>query len=543
MSKRKLSILLVLTLVLTALLPSAAWAADNGWEYKELSDGTLEITGYTGPDSDLVIPQMIGPKPVTSIGYFAFYNSQTLTSVTIHDNVTSIGDNAFGGCNNLTTVSIGSGVTSICSTAFGCNFSLTEINVASGNKTYCSVNGILFSTDKKTLVAYPGGRFDAYSIPDYVASIGDNAFGDCYLSSVTIPAGVTSIGYSAFAGCNMLTGFSVASGNKSFCSVNGVLFNKNKTTLIAYPGGKEGPYTIPNSVTRIGDDAFEYCLDLTGIVIPSSVTSIGSFAFRCCEQLTTLTIPNSVTRIGNGAFNACYGLTSVTIPGSVTEFGDSLFTACIGLTSVTIANGVSRIGSDAFAYCDNLKAVTIPASVTSIDYCAFDCCDKLTDVYYTGTAAQWANLKNNIDSYNDALISAKIHYIPRITSHPQNATVAVGGKATFKVTAVNASTYQWQASTDGGKTWTNSGANGNKTATLSFTATAAHNNYQFRCVVTGGGKSATSKAAKLTVSSSAGPTITTQPANASVAAGATASFKVVATGAESYTWHASTTGG
>ena len=127
-------------------------------------------------------------------------------------------------------------------------------------------------------------------------------------------------------------------------------------------------------------------------------------------------------------------------------------------------------------------------------------------------------------------------------THPADVTAAAGGTAAFKVTATGASAYQWQVSTDGGMTWVNSGANGNKTATLSFTATSAHNGYLVRCMVTGNGKSLTTGAAKLTVTSG-GPVITTQPMNVTAAAGAAATFKVVASGAASYQWQASTNGG
>ncbi len=130
-----------------------------------------------------------------------------------------------------------------------------------------------------------------------------------------------------------------------------------------------------------------------------------------------------------------------------------------------------------------------------------------------------------------------------ITAQPANMTAAAGTTATFKVTATGATSYQWQASTDGGATWVNSGANGNKTATLSFTAAAAHTGYQFRCVVkSSSGQSVTSTPATLTIGS-VGVTITAQPANVTVTAGSTATFKVTASGATSYQWQVSTDGG
>ena len=261
--------------------------------------------------------------------------------------VTSIGKYAFRGCSSLTSMTIPNSVTNIEYSAFYDCSSLTSV-----------------------------------TIPNSVTSIGYEAFYSCSsLTSVTIPNSVTSIEYWAFAGCSKLSSINVDTNNPNYCSMDGVLFDKDKTTLIQYPiGNTRSEYIIPNSVTIIGEYAFDGCSSLTSITIPNSVTSIGEYAFQGCSSLTSVTIPNSVTRIRTFVFSNCRSLTSVTIPNSVTIIGSSAFYNCSSLTSVTIPNSVTSIGKCAFYYCSSLTSVTIPNSVTSIGVSAFYNCSSLTSV-------------------------------------------------------------------------------------------------------------------------------------------------------------------
>ena len=392
--------------------PKAEAAIYDIYTYEVGTDGKITITDCDeSAKGAITIPSEIDGKPVTSIGGDAFRDCTGLTSITIPNSVTSIGTWAFVYCTGLTSITLGNSVTSI------------------GGYAFCGCAGLTSIT-----------------IPNSVTSIGSGAFGGCNsLTSITIPNSVTSIGDGAFTGCSGLTSINVASDNNYYSDNNGVLFNKKKTELIRYPERKsQTSYTIPNSVTSIGNYAFSVCTGLTSITIPNSVTSIGSGAFSGCTGLTSITIPNSVTSIGVWVFYGCSGLTSITIPNSVTSIGDGAFTGCSGLTSInvasdnnyyssnngilfnkkktelirfpsrksqtsyTIPNSVTSIGLGAFDSCTGLTSITIPNSVTSIGYEAFERCTGLKDVYYTGSKDEWEAI--SIGEYNDCLLNATIHY-------------------------------------------------------------------------------------------------------------------------------------
>ena len=374
---------LLLLSLLMSIMSVSAFAKDakiDGIKYR-LNDETSEAAviqyNYSG---DIIIPETVDydgkTYSVTSIGEEAFYycsgltsvtigNSvinigerafygSGLTSVTIGNSVTSIGSGAFRFCSGLTSVTIPNSVTSIGDYAFyGCS-ALESIIVEEGNTIYDSrenCNAII-ETATNTLIA----GFKNTVIPYSVTSIGDWAFSGCSsLTSVTIPNSVTSIGEGAFSYCYGLESIIVEEGN-TICdsreNCNAII--ETATNTLIY-GCKNT--VIPNSVTSIGDGAFNYCTGLTSITIPNSVTSIGEAAFDYCTGLTSVTIGNSVTSIGDGAFFGCTGLISITIPNSVTSIGDDAFGYCPGLTSITSPNSVTSIGDGAFRLCSGLTSV------------------------------------------------------------------------------------------------------------------------------------------------------------------------------------------
>jgi len=246
------------------------------------------------------------PNSVTSIGSYAFTNCTSLTSVAIPNGVTSIGSYAFNSCTSLDSITIPNSVTSISQTAFSGCTNLTAITVDSGNTAYSSQDGVLYNKNKTILVLYPPGKTGDFTIPANVTSIGDGAFSGCIgLASVTIGNNVTTIG-SNFTSCTSLIAITVDTGNTAYSSQDGVLYNKAKTILYAYPVGKTGDFIIPDGVTSIWVGAFIGCTGFTGVTIPASVTSIESYAFYSCTSLTSVMFEGTINET-NFASSAFFG--------------------------------------------------------------------------------------------------------------------------------------------------------------------------------------------------------------------------------------------
>ena len=395
------------------------------------------------------------PSSVTSIGKSAFQGCTSLATVSFAETpmLESIGDQAFVRT-RLTSITIPANVTEIGTLVFDQCASLQSIDVNINNIKYTSDGGVLFNKEKSTLICYPPAKTGTkYAIPDTVTSIGnhafyqcknltkveisstvtsigssvfyectnlatvsfaetpmlesigDQAFGKTSLTSITIPASVAEIGNAVFSNCASLTSIQVNDANTAFESVDGVLFNKDKSKLICYPPAKTGTvYTIPNTVTLIGERAFQSCSNLTKIEIPSTVKSIGARAFQECKNLTSVEIPENVSEIKIYTFYLCTSLAAVKISSSVTSIASSAFQECKNLTSVKIPSSVTEIANNAFKGCSNLASVISLAAVPpTLNATAFDGCVALAlikvpadsvDAYNTATG--WSTHANKI---------------------------------------------------------------------------------------------------------------------------------------------------
>ena len=280
---------------LTVLIPPPP--STNQFTYIT-NNGTITITGFTGPGGDVTIPDTINGLPVTSIGTNAFYGCYSLISITIGTNVTSIKDGAFSECINLLGLYFQGNAPSLGSYVFN-------------GDAYATVYYLAWTTGWSSTF---GGLPTVMLFPPYTCSV--------------VNGTITITGYTGSGGAVTIP---------SSIPVAGV--------------------SLP--VTSIGDFAFEDGTTLTSVSIPNSVTNIGYEAFLDCYGLTSVPIPNSVITIGYGAFANCYSLTNGIIPNSVTSIGSFAFQECISLTSVTIPNSVTSIGEWAFVWCTSLAAITV----------------------------------------------------------------------------------------------------------------------------------------------------------------------------------------
>ena len=361
----------------------AAWAFSGCTELTSvtLSEGTTSIgTGAFG--GCVKLSSFTAPNSVTSVNSQAFSGCTGLTSVSLPSvevigptafgrcaitsvslpSIVTIGNNAFASCTELTTLALPSSVATIGTSVFSGCTKLASITVDSSNVNFISKDGILFTNDETTLIAYPPGKAGAYTIPNSVTLV-DYVLNNCI--------GLTSI--------------TVAADHPKYYSEDGVLFSKDKAKLIVYPGGKTGAYTVPGFASSIEENAFSGSKWLTSLntssvtsiearalngsgltsIIMPSVTIIGNYALSGCVELTSITMP-SVISILDYAFQGCTGLTTFTIPSSMTGWGIGIFLGCTGIVSVSVdESNMTYASIDGVVFSKNLKKLVLyPAGRT-----------------------------------------------------------------------------------------------------------------------------------------------------------------------------------
>jgi fibronectin type 3 domain-containing protein len=354
------------------------------------------------------------PDGVETLGFRTFYNCKSLTKITIPDSVIKIDGKAFENCKGLTSLKIPATVTQIDDGAFIWCAAMKSITLppsitklGEGMFKNCSVLSNINIPESVTEIgpsAFEGClALNNVVLPNSVESLGDFAFVDCSsLSNITLSANLKSIGQSAFSACTSLktltipanvenigenvlrdstiaTAFSVSADNPYYSSSNGMLFNKDKTTLIACPPGKTVA-TIPEVTKVIAESAFYDCKKISVLNIPNSVEEIGTNAFFGCTKVSTLNLGTGLKKIGDNAFSGLSNITALTLPQSLSEIGDSAFYDCDGLKEIKFRAGSQYIGPSAFADCGSLTYVYISSTVNEIGDYAFATCPKLTKI-------------------------------------------------------------------------------------------------------------------------------------------------------------------
>lgn len=462
----------------------------------------VKIVFYTGTAGTYSGLSLV--YPANELPMYSFYNANTntfktsLTSVTLPTSITSIGYLAFYYCWNLTgTFTIPASVKKIGDYAlYGC-YGITSYSVATTNTRYSSYDGMLMSKAQDSLFICPTTKSGALTIPSTVSWIGYSALEGCSLLTGTLnlpvnlrkiedyafyycsgltgdlsfPATLNKLGSYSFYGCSgfngtvsiqknltlvgaypfllcdKLTGFNVNMNNTVMSSANGVLFSKNADTLIVYPAGKTGTYTIPSTVRVLKDYSFYNCQSLTGNMdIPYNVDSVGNYAFFGCRQLGSFTvqaanarytaqngvlyskdmkrlivcpvstsgsfvIPESVQRIEASAFAYCSAITgTVMIPENIRFIGDYAFYGCEQIAGFEVSAANNRYSAnDRILYSKAQDSLficpysysgkfTVPSTVKYIGYSAFDGCSNLTEMTLPSSV-------NYIDNYAFELCS------------------------------------------------------------------------------------------------------------------------------------------
>ena len=406
--------------------------SDGGDEtdiYWELSDdGVLTIngTGKIAPkafNNDLRIKEVIIGDGITNVSSNCFTNCSNITKVTLGKDIEIVDISAFEWCSSLTDINLPNGLTTINLRAFAyCpieSINLPESLTTLGSQAFLCCYALTSINLPKNITTIENQTFSScfaltsVSIPDSITSLGYSAFYGCpNLKQVYIGAGVTSLQYDTFASCTSLSDITISEKNSTYSSVDGIVYNKEKTEIILVPEGINKEITIPATVTEISYSAFSYTGDIPAIHIADGnptyksvngivYTSDGKTLVICpTGKQGKITVADGTVTIGNHAFNKCSSITEISLPESIETIDHYAFSYCGNLVYINLSAELKNIGNCAFESCKNLTSIYIPDSVTALGVYVFSGCTKLTQIYI---GAGINNIDKSIFNYCDAM--------------------------------------------------------------------------------------------------------------------------------------------
>ena len=378
-----------------------------------LPDSIESIGDYAFRNDDAITEVTFG-NGIKTIGSSAFYDCDSITDIRIPSSLTYLGNSSFANCDSLKNIEINGNGATIGNYAFEYGYNVESIVIGDGVKNINygtfydnrSLKSLTISDSVETIgdyAFYNCRAFEELALSEDLKTIGNWAFQNCIgLKNISIGKNLSSISSTAFYGDTALENIEVSEDNATYSDYDGALLNKEQTSILLYPKSKAGDYTIPDTVTSIGDRAFENSVGLTGINTGNGVKNIGVCAFNGCTALKNAVIGDSVETIAESAFNYCTSLKSVKLPDSVESIGDYAFRNDDAITEVTFGNGIKTIGNSAFYDCDSITAVRIPSSLTYLGNSSFANCDSLKNIEINGNGATIGNYAfeycNNVES-------------------------------------------------------------------------------------------------------------------------------------------------
>ncbi len=434
------------------------------------------------------------PETVKVIEPYAFFNNHALNQITLYDGLEEIGESAFYGCNSLTSVGLPYTLKKLGRSAFEMCRQLNNSVWIPENITEIPENAFRYCYDLQNVYMHSVKKIGAHAfenchmlnnaeLPDTLTEIGSYAFAQCSRlgnmnGTLTLPDRLVTIGDSAFEGC---TGFNqlylpeglkkigkrafaynsttfdilipasvteigtmafvsehtgeihVSPDNTAYTSIDGVLFNKAKTDLICYPGGRNMgmPYIIPEGTVTIKEGAFARS-NQHNIIIPNGVTTIEASAFREAYQLNSISIPDSVTSIGEQAFFNT-NLSQLALPSGITEIPREMLSNCHNLCELTLGENIKTIANSAIYNCGNLNTVRISSALTNVGRYAFNGCP-IGNVYYSGSDAEWEAIvfDNGNNSITDAPRFTDSKFVTGISLDKTELKLAINTEAQLK---------------------------------------------------------------------------------------------------------------